>query len=282
MTKPTVAEGYSAGLAAEARRMCLYVATILGDLSNDIVVVGGLVPYLIVDQQAVEVPHVGTRDLDLGLALALLDEERYRQVSARLRDRGFQAGTKAEGQVTRQTWILPTSPITLDFLISRSGAGPEPGRLQNLEGDFAAVVTPALGVAFQDFIEVIIDDLTPNDERARRAVKVCGPAAFVVMKAHAFRLRGENTDAYDLLYVLKHFGDGTTRDVAARFQPIAHIDEARVALDLLAEDFASPEHLGPIRSSLFSPGRKDATTQADAFGYVQEFLTRCSPARRVP
>lgn len=60
MTKPTTAEGYVAGLAAEARRLCLYVATVLGDLADDIVVVGGLVPYLIVDQETVEVPHVGT------------------------------------------------------------------------------------------------------------------------------------------------------------------------------------------------------------------------------
>ncbi len=281
MTKPTTADGYNAGLAAEARRLCLYVATILGDLSNDIVVVGGLVPYLIIDQDVVEVPHVGTRDLDLGLALALLDEERYREVSARLRDRGFKAGTKSEGQVTRQTWILPESPIAIDFLISRSESGPEPGRLQALEGDFAAIVTPALGLAFQDFIEVVIDDVTPNEERARRSVKVCGPAAFVVMKAHAFRLRGENKDAYDLLYVLKHFGDGTTHDVAARFKPIAHIVEARAALELLAEDFASPQHLGPVRSALFSPGRKDVTTQADAFGYVQEFLAKSRPRHPV-
>jgi hypothetical protein len=257
------------------------VATILGDLANDIVVVGGLVPYLIVDQQAVEVPHVGTRDLDLGLALALLDEDRYREVSARLRDRGFRTGTKSEGQVTRQTWILPGSPISIDFLIPRSGTGPEPGRLQPLDGDFAAIVTPALAVAFEDFLEIVIDDLTPDDERARRSVKVCGPAAFIVMKAHAFRLRGENKDAYDLLYVLKHFGDSTTGEVADRFQSIAHLDEARAALDLLAEDLSSPQHLGPVRSAQFSLGRKDARTQADAFGFVQGLPPRCLPGRPV-
>jgi len=279
MTKPTTAEGYDAGLAAEARRLCLYVATVLGDLADDIVVVGGLVPYLIVDQETVEVPHVGTRDLDLGLALALLDEERYREVSARLRDRGFRPGTKQTGQVTRQTWVLPGSPITIDFLIPPSEDGPGPGRLQNLEGDFAAIVTPALGLAFQDAIAVVIDDLTPTEERARRSVKVCGPAAFVAMKAQSFRLRGENKDAYDLVYALTHFGDGTTGDIAARFVTIAGAVEAQQALDYLAEDFASPEHVGPVRAALFSPGRRDAKTQADAYGYVQEFLGRVRPGR---
>ena len=274
VTKPTTAEGYDPGLAAEARRICLYVATILGDVTDEIVIVGGLVPCLIVDQTAAESPHVGTRDLDLGLGLALLDQERYREISGRLRDRGFKPGTKKEGQVTRQTWMLPGSRITVDFLIPKSDRGPEPGRLQSLEADFAAIVTPALGVAFHDQIVVEIDDVTPAEERARRSVKVSGPAAFVLMKAHALRLRGENKDAYDLVYVLTHFGDGTTRDVAARFQPIAATDEARQALDYLAEDFASPEHLGPVRAARFSPGRLDEKTQADAFGYVQEFLAR--------
>lgn len=115
MTKPVNAAGYDVSLAAEARRLCLYVATILGDLSDEIVVAGGLVPYLIVDQEVVDVPHVGTRDLDLGLALALLDDERYREISARLRDRGFRPGTKSEGQATRQTWVLPGARITIDF-----------------------------------------------------------------------------------------------------------------------------------------------------------------------
>jgi len=66
--KPTTAAGYAPELAEEARSLCLYIATILGDLWDDVIVVGGLVPYLIVDQQRGDVRrHVGTRDLDLGL-----------------------------------------------------------------------------------------------------------------------------------------------------------------------------------------------------------------------
>jgi hypothetical protein len=65
--------------------MCLYVATILGDQLEDIVVVGGLVPYLIVEQESAEEPHVGTGDLDLGFSIGVLSEEKYRELSSRLR-----------------------------------------------------------------------------------------------------------------------------------------------------------------------------------------------------
>lgn len=273
--KPATAEGYNPQMAVEARRMCLYVATILGDLINEVVVVGGLVPYLIIDQGSAQERHVGTRDLDLGLSLALLDDARYREISDRLRDRGFEPGKTDEGRVIRQTWVLPANAITIDFLIPRSDEGPAPGKLQNLEGDFAAIVTAALPLSFCDLIKVTIDDRTPPGELARRAVQVSGPAAFVVLKAHALRLRGENKDAYDLLYVLKHYGaDGTTEEVARCFEAIAEEDEAKEALVILAEDFASPDHIGPMRAAEFLTGRSDAEAQTDAYGYVQEFLSR--------
>lgn len=137
------ASDYSPALAVEARRMCLHVATVLGDLLEDMVVVGGLVPYLIIDQATAAEAHVGTRDLDLGLSLAVLDDQRYREISVRLRDRGFEPGRTEQRNLTRQTWTLPGQRITIDFLIPRAEAGPSPGKLQNLEGDFAAIVTAA-------------------------------------------------------------------------------------------------------------------------------------------
>ena len=103
--KPTTAAGYPPALAEEARGLCLYVATILGDLWDDVVVIGGLVPYLIVDQQRADIRrHVGTRDLDLGLSIAVLDEERYKEISQRLRERGFHPGANAAANPTHHTW----------------------------------------------------------------------------------------------------------------------------------------------------------------------------------
>lgn len=71
--KPTVASGYAPEYVELVRATCLYVATKLGDLTDDLVVVGGLVPSLLVDQEhlaeGVEA-HVGTIDLDVGLAVA--------------------------------------------------------------------------------------------------------------------------------------------------------------------------------------------------------------------
>ena len=152
--KPSTAAGYSSKQAELVRCTCLYLATKLGDLVDDVVVVGGLVPSLLIDQ-ATPPPgvdlHVGTMDLDLGLSLALLEEERYRSLSERLRSAGFAPDKTAGGDITRQRWrTTGTSSVTIDFLIPPSRPGDRGGRLRDIEEDFAAFITPGLRLAFRD------------------------------------------------------------------------------------------------------------------------------------
>ena len=49
--KPTTAAGYPPDQVARVKATCLYLATKLGDLMPELVVVGGLVPSLLIDQQ---------------------------------------------------------------------------------------------------------------------------------------------------------------------------------------------------------------------------------------
>jgi hypothetical protein len=64
--KPPTAAGYKPAQVAHVRATCLYVATRLGDMVDELVIVGGLVPSLLIDQTAAHLKHVGTADLDVG------------------------------------------------------------------------------------------------------------------------------------------------------------------------------------------------------------------------
>ena len=112
--KPATGDGYENRDLALVRQVCLYLATKLGDLLEDIAVVGGLAPSLLVDQDALlpnMEPHAGTRDLDLALALPILSTERYQALRARLQGAGFAPDVNREGNPTFQRWIpLPVSP----------------------------------------------------------------------------------------------------------------------------------------------------------------------------
>ena len=55
--KPTTAAGYGRQQTELVRATCLYAATKLGDIMDEMVVVGGLVPSLLVKQEVL--PHAG-------------------------------------------------------------------------------------------------------------------------------------------------------------------------------------------------------------------------------
>ena len=94
-SKPLSSDGYGGGQLGRVRQTCIPMATKLGDLLDEIVVVGGLVPYLLVDQENLPSdlePHAGTMDLDMGLALAIFESGALSRVGHQVERRGIQAG----------------------------------------------------------------------------------------------------------------------------------------------------------------------------------------------
>ncbi|MBI4832809.1 MAG: hypothetical protein HY801_14915, partial [Candidatus Lindowbacteria bacterium] len=212
---------------------------------DELVVVGGLAPSLLIDQeelpQGVD-PHAGTMDLDIGLALALLDERRYETLTERLRRAGFSPDKNNRGKLTRQRWMInKAEKITVDFLIQPSLPNDEPGKLRSIEPHFAAMITDGLHLAFQDRTRISISGKTIMGERATRDVWVCGPGAFIVLKALAFESRGENKDAYDLFYLIRNFQSGV-EGIANRLKPLLTDLFAQKACAVLNRNFL--EHDG--------------------------------------
>ena len=275
--KPKRASEYKSEQVEFVRATCLYVATKLGDMMDDLVIVGGLVPSLIVDQGALPedvAAHVGTMDLDVGLQLALLDEGRYRKLTERLRDAGFSMDTNDAGNPTRQRWAITGSrTVTVDFLIQPSLAGDKGGKLRDIEPDFAAIIAPGLRCAFQDRQRVTLEGRTLFNEKATREIWVCGAGAYVVLKALAFDSRGENKDAYDLHYVIRNYGSGVD-GVVARLRPLLGDPDVQKALTILQRDFLDPDMVGPSRVAAFVSGGRDDELQADVVGFVTQLLNK--------
>ncbi|TXD41278.1 hypothetical protein FRC96_04650 [Lujinxingia vulgaris] len=274
--KPQTADGYRASATQLVHQACLYLATILGDLLDDIVIVGGLVPSLLIPleslPQGVEA-HVGTQDLDLGLALALLQEERYREIAKRLRDRGFAPDVNDRGNQTFQRWVFEkdAARVTLDFLMPPVDDDAKGGKVKHLESDFAALVTPGLELAFQQFETIEITGKTLQNERTKRTVKVCGAAPFIILKALAFEGRGENKDAYDLVYVIQNHAS-QIEGIAKNLRKLSGSEYLQHALRILRDDFITIDGPGPLRTAHFLHGGPHDETQADVSALIQDLL----------
>lgn len=273
--KPRRASEYESQQLELVKATCLYVATKLGDMMDDLVIVGGLVPSLLIDQEALPssvAPHVGTMDLDVGLQIALLDEGRYRQLTERLRDAGLAMDTTAAGTPTRQRWAITSGgKVTVDFLIQPSREEDKGGKLRDIEPDFAAIIAPGLRCAFRDRQQVTLRGKTLFGEKATRDIWVSGAGAYVVLKALAFDSRGENKDAYDLYYVVRNYGAGLI-EVAAKLRPLLDDPEARRALTVLRRDFTELDAVGPMRVAAFVSGVRDDALQADVVAFVGQLL----------
>jgi hypothetical protein len=278
--KPSFASDYKREDLELVRQTCLYVATKLGDLLDDLVVVGGLVPSLLIPDESLpasEDVHIGTTDLDLGLSLALLNTKRYEDLSLRLYRADFKPDENEEGNPTLQRWkIAPTTDlkVTLDFLIPPSLAADKGGDLRHIQKDLVAVITPGLRLAFRDKQKVSLKGFTLLGEKANRDIWVCGPGAFVVLKALAFDQRGENKDAYDLYFVIRNYGRSVD-EVCRCISPLLKEVETKKALEILNRDFLEPDGIGPSRVAQFQYGGPNADLQADVAGYVKELLTKC-------
>ncbi len=282
--KPTTAAGYTDAQVALVRATCLYVATKIGDLMDELVIIGGLVPSLLIDQsnlgEGIE-RHVGTVDLDIGLSLAVLDDQHYRTIAERLRASKFEPDENEKGNRTNQRWkIEGLGKVTIDFLIAPSHEDDIGGRVRNLDEDFAAVIAPGLHLAFRDQVTTTLTGETIFGEKATREVKVCGPAAFVGLKALAFDSRGENKDAYDLYYIVRNFGNGP-EDVAKRLLSLGEDPKLAEALDIVRRDFLDVRSVGVMRATAFIRGEgiSDDDLQAEIAGFLGRFIDHCDSTK---
>ena len=282
--KPSHYLGYSEDDLIAVKRCCLYIATKIGDLLDDIVIVGGLVPPLLIQGDGQEresellpplTTPVGTKDLDLALAISLLETGRYTELSDRLRNAGFSNDENTRGNATLERWRLKEPYIvTVDFLIQPSSEEDCGGDSRHLEGDFSAFITPGLHLAFSDRKKVEMRDYTIFDEWAEREVWVCGAGAFIVLKALATRGRGENKDCYDLAHMLNAvmFDESLRNDVLSFFSEHRNDSQVQEALSIIKRDFTRQDGTGPMRAARFLRNEPDDEIQADVVGLAARLL----------
>jgi hypothetical protein len=219
-------------------------------------------------------------DVDLGLAVAILNQQRYHELCERLSKAGFKPDINEAGKPTNQRWQIESDgqKVVVDFLIPATLESDEGGKLRNLEKGFAAIITPGLELAFEDKRLVTLAGQTLHHEHAQREVWVCEAGAFTILKALAFDGRGENKDAYDLGYILQNYGSGIN-DVFRRLQPLLTKPSAQRAIEILERDFTEVDSLGPMRVAEFLGDPQDAAIRADVAGAVRSLLRLCHEVR---
>lgn len=274
--KPTSQSGYQPEDVARVRATLLILACELGHLMDDVVVVGGIVPWLLVDQGRLSDAdrHAGTLDLDLGLGREVA-EDRYERFEARLRDLGLRPIPVPGGKVSGARWSAEVdgAEVVVDLLASFSASAGD-GAVVVLTSTLAAFSYPSLDIAFADWKGISIRGMLPSGATAEREVRVCGPAAFVLLKALAFADKGSRwKDAYDIYYLLRELGP---ESVAPRLtQLVAELESARHALRLLRHRFLDTSE-GPVAAARFQGDSSAPEIEEDCRNLVARLIALAS------
>lgn len=265
MNKPEFIDGYVPEDVHRVQGVGRYIAGNLGDLSEHITVMGGLVPYLLIgDTVPPGVPlHIGTLDVDLGLILAHNDRQKLDATKSKLMSLGFKSDSP--GSTTRMRYRDDRHEIIVDLMC---------GVAKGIATDFEEVtpnIAAQVSLAFEDRMEVQVRGPAIDGSEVDCTLGVCGPAAFILNKAITFRSRGENKDAYDLFYVAAYFGAGP----ASIFPDLARLivsPHGQFGLSILETDFLDENGDGPQAVARFLTGNLDDYIQADVCGAITALL----------
>jgi hypothetical protein len=214
---------------------------------------------------------VGTMDLDIGLNIGLPNHAHYARLAARLRGSGFAPATGKGAELSPHRWMRKPDGPSVDFLIAPQQPKAAAGDLVRVDEGLEAVVTPGLRLAFRDRELVRVSRGPRGDRGPSPVIGVCGPGAFVVLKALACRGRHEDKDAYDVHYVIRHYGNAV-EDLPARLRPLLDDWDAQRAIEYLRADFADIDSPGPLAVARFVARPDDEGFRADVAGAVRGLL----------
>ncbi len=187
------------------------IYTAFGDVSENLYLVGGLVPDLLVKNKLPYLrEYLGTLDIDLAIKFAVSQKGKYRNLYNILRSMGFEKQKTADGMdVMSHSFIKYESgykPIVLD-LITDDKFEPAADKLKEIAPNVEAVKFRGVYLVFGDFIAV---DLGAAGMKKSVRVKIPNIIPFLTLKAFAYSDEEGRAakDAYDIWYTIVNFKDG--------------------------------------------------------------------------
>jgi hypothetical protein len=280
---PRLHNDYHPELVEASLSVLAEVMTTLRSYRDSLVLIGGWVPYLILQEHqepGIDFGHVGSIDIDLLIDPNIAQSERYATIVGMLTDRGYTLDPQAHFRLHRTvtgSGGRQEYSIAVDFLTPR----PPPGdgrahRHRTVQSDLRAHTLEGGEIALTHNFWFSLEATLPGDGRTSVRFRVADLVACLSLKGSALGERYAEKDAYDV-YALCAYHRGGPSAVAVRLKPHVHDQRVQRGLDSVASKFRDPEAEGPSWVAKFLPGGDNSSDDAvrvrtDAFMVVNEVL----------
>ncbi len=272
---------YSEQLVRAARSVLLELVHLLGEYWDNIVLVGGWVPEILLGSN--ENPHVGSIDIDLALDHLGLRDEGYKSIQELLLERGYTQG--------RQPFIFHRSvdvrgddiTVQVDLLSGQYQGTGKSHRHQKIQGGLARK-TRGCDLAFDKPMEVTIKGELPNGAKDSVKVRVAAIVPFLAMKGMALDERMKEKDAWDIYYCIQNYPGGLDL-LIEEFRPYLDNGLVKEGLKKIAKHFASEKHLGPKFVADFeeiTTGEEREIRERDAYEKVRYLMEKLGMGSDIP
>jgi len=276
-SEPQSAADYDNRSTEAVKSVLIEIGQILGSFRGKFAVVGGAVPWLLLDND--DMQHVGTIDIDLDLDPEALGDGEYANLVITLMEHGYyQARNRENFQLVRSVPATDGGPpidVVVDFLMPRRAkiAKNRPPIIDK----FAVIRADGAELALQSYEIIQIDGPMPEGGINRVRIAVASIPALLAMKGFAIDRRLKQKDAYDIYYCVRNFPGGPEA-LAKACRPMLEHEDSIIGYKYINEKFETVDSLGPTSVRNFvkdSPILEDRTPdqwQQDAFGQVDAWL----------
>ncbi len=266
---------YTAEAVAAAKSVLIELTHLLGEYRDNIVLIGGWVPELLISPKPR--PHVGSIDIDLALNHVKIQEEGYRLIEELLTSRGYYQEPDKQPFIFFRNVLFGDSfiKVQVDFLSGEYEGTGKAHRTQAIQG-MKARKARGCDLAFDMVREISVEGEIPGGGLDRVTVRIASIVPFLVMKGMALDDRLKEKDAWDIYYCLIAYPGGIDA-LVEEFRPHLSHGLVREGLGKIATHFSSLKSLGPKFVADFEEAGDPEEVERivrDAYERIHAFLNR--------
>ncbi len=271
------ATDYPEDITALSKSVLLEIMTLLKGYKNQMVLVGGWVPYFLLQkfQKDKEFRHVGSVDIDLVIDPELVKSGVYDTIAGIIEKNGYDQrkdkhGNPIEFSFERQ---IGDDKIHVDF-ISTDYPQKTKKRHRVVQPGLKARTLKGAKIVLKHNFEEEIEGKLPNGAHVKVKFRIADVVGCLITKALALGGRSAAKDNYDIYTIISHYKDGE-KSCAEAIKPFLNDEYIKESLDDIKKNFEKENSLGPILVGNFMhPNDEDAKKRImiDSFMRVNKFL----------
>lgn len=269
------ATDYPEDITKPSKSVLLEIMTLLKGYKDNIVLVGGWVPYFLLKkfQKDKEFRHVGSVDIDLVIDPDLIKYGVYETIVKIIESNGYKQRKDKNGNLIEFSFEreINDKTIHVDFL---STDYPLKKRHRKVQPDLKARTLKGAKIVLKHNFEEELEGNLPNGAHVMVKIRIADVVGCLITKALALGGRSEAKDNYDIYSIISYYKGGE-KSCAKEIKKYLGDKDIKDSLDDIKKNFEKETSLGPVLVGHFiHPNDDEARNRAliDAFMRVNRFL----------